>query len=275
MSEASIALLKASGIAVDAGECAGEAREQNAGYFSRMTRGRPFVRVKLASSLDGRTALADGTSQWITGEAARDDGHAWRARACAVLTGVGTVLHDDPQLTVRAIDTQRQPRRIVVDRRAEAPASARMFAGDDPVWMFAAEPAARPLPSNVEVIVMRDAQGRVDLAAMMRELGRRRINEVHVEAGGKLAGALIAAGLVDELLLYFAPCLLGASARGMFAMPPPLSLDAGVKLDVRSIVKVGDDWRVVARIADPAGHESGESAGVAATRADDSMEHNR
>jgi diaminohydroxyphosphoribosylaminopyrimidine deaminase/5-amino-6-(5-phosphoribosylamino)uracil reductase len=251
MSGASLELLKASGIAVDAGEGADEAREQNLGFFSRMTRGRPWVRIKLAASLDGRTALADGTSQWITGEAARNDGHSWRARACAVLTGAGTVLQDDPALTVRAIETPRHPRRIVVDRHAQAPASARIFAGDDPVWVFAASPPQSPLPRNVEVIVLRDRDGRVDFPAMMQELGRRRINELHVEAGSKLAGALIAAGFVDELLLYFAPCLLGDAARGMFAFPSLATLNERVRLDIRSVVRIGDDWRVIARLGEP------------------------
>jgi diaminohydroxyphosphoribosylaminopyrimidine deaminase/5-amino-6-(5-phosphoribosylamino)uracil reductase len=251
MSGASLTLLRAQGIAVDSGVEETKAREQNLGFASRMTRGRPWVRVKMAASLDGRTALADGTSQWITGPAARADGHAWRARACAVLTGVGTVRQDDPQLTVRGIDTPRQPRRVVVDRYAQTSPSARVYAGTDPVWLFVARPPSTQYPAHVEPILMPDANGRVELAAMMLELGRRRINELHVEAGTRLAGALIAAGVVDELLLYYAPCLLGDAARGMFAIPPLESLAARVRLDVREMTRIGEDFRLIARIVPP------------------------
>jgi len=261
MSGASLALLRAGGIAVDSGVEETKAREQNLGFASRMTRGRPWVRVKMAASLDGRTALADGTSQWITGPAARADGHAWRARACAVLTGVGTVRQDDPQLTVRGIDTPRQPRRVVVDRYAQTSPSARVYAGTDPVWLFVARPPATPYPAHVEPILMPDASGRVELAAMMQELGRRRINELHVEAGTRLAGALIAAGVVDELLLYYAPCLLGDAARGMFAIPPLESLAARVRLDVREMTRIGDDFRLIVRIVPPV---NGDAASASA-----------
>jgi diaminohydroxyphosphoribosylaminopyrimidine deaminase/5-amino-6-(5-phosphoribosylamino)uracil reductase len=267
MSGASLAQLRAGGIAVDSGVEETKAREQNLGFASRMTRGRPWVRVKMAASLDGRTALADGASQWITGPAARADGHGWRARACAVLTGVGTVRQDDPQLTVRGIDTPRQPRRVIVDRYAQTSPSARVYAGADPVWLFVARPPATQYPAHVEPILMPDANGRVELAAMMQELGRRRINELHVEAGTRLAGALIAAGVVDELLLYYAPCLLGDAARGMFAIPPLESLAARVRLDVREMTRIGEDFRLIARIVPP---ETGDaqSATVPAQLAD-------
>jgi len=244
----SLEMLREKGVAVVAGLLDDEAREQNVGFISRMTRGRPWVRVKMAASLDGRTALADGTSQWITGAEARADGHAWRARACAVLTGVGTVMQDDPALTVRAVETPRQPRRIVVDRHAQTAATAKVFAGPEAVWVFASEAPRAPFPSNVETIVLRDANGRVDLAALLEELGRRKINELHVEAGAKLSGAFLALGLVDELLLYFAPSLLGDTARGMFALPVLESLEARIRLDIREITRLGDDWRVLARV---------------------------
>jgi diaminohydroxyphosphoribosylaminopyrimidine deaminase/5-amino-6-(5-phosphoribosylamino)uracil reductase len=247
MAGKSVAALRRAGVAVDVGACETEARELNRGFISRMTRGRPWVRVKMAASLDGRTALADGTSQWITGPEARADGHAWRARACAVLTGIGTVLQDDPQLTVRAVETPRQPRRVIVDRHAQTPHTAKILQGD-PVWIFTADPPQVPFPPQVEAISLPDANGRVDLAAMMDELGRRHINELHVEAGAKLAGTLLAQGLVDELLLYFAPCLLGDTARGMFSLPPLASLDARIPLAIREWTRLGEDWRVIARI---------------------------
>ncbi|MEO8132974.1 MAG: bifunctional diaminohydroxyphosphoribosylaminopyrimidine deaminase/5-amino-6-(5-phosphoribosylamino)uracil reductase RibD [Betaproteobacteria bacterium] len=247
MAGASLQALRAAGVEVESGLCEDAARELNPGFISRMTRGRPWVRVKMAASLDGRTALADGTSQWITGSAARADGHAWRARACAVLTGIGTVLQDDPQLTVREVATPRQPQRIVVDRHAQTPHHARILQGD-PVWLFAADWPVTAFPSNVETIVLPDRDGRVDLGAMLDELGRRQINELHVEAGAKLSGTLLALGLVDELLLYFAPCLLGDAARGMFGMPALTRLDARIAVDVRESTRVGDDWRVIARI---------------------------
>jgi diaminohydroxyphosphoribosylaminopyrimidine deaminase/5-amino-6-(5-phosphoribosylamino)uracil reductase len=248
MAGASLAMLQAHGVTVESGVCEREARDQNEGFASRMTRGRPWVRVKMAASLDGRTALADGTSQWITGAEARADGHAWRARACALLTGVGTVLQDDPQMTVRAVATPRQPRRIVVDRHGQTRSTAKIFSGTDAVWVFVAERPRERWPANVEPILLPDPNGRVDLARMMEELGRRRINELHVESGTRLAGALLADGLVDELLLYYAPCLLGDGARGMFTLKALASLDARVRLDVRTIARLGDDWRIIARV---------------------------
>lgn len=253
MSGKSVDQLRRAGVAVATGLCEAEAREINSGFIRRMTRGRPWVRVKMAASLDGRSALADGASQWITGPEARADGHAWRARACAVLTGIGTVLQDDPQLTVRAVETPRQPRRVIVDRHAQTPHAAKILQGD-PVWIFTAGPPPIPFPSRVEAISLPAADGRVDLAAMMDELGRRHINELHVEAGAKLAGTLLAQGLVDELLLYFAPCLLGDTARGMFGFPPLASLDARIPLEIREWTRLGDDWRVIARIKSGTDH---------------------
>ena len=247
MSGRSLRMLEAAGVALAVGPCEEEAREMNLGFFSRIQRGRPWVRVKMAASLDGRTALANGQSQWITGQEARADGHAWRARACAVMTGIGTVLQDDPQLTVRDVPTPRQPRRIVVDRHAQTPPAARVLQGEG-AWIFTAADARPQFGDNVETIRMPDDDGRVDLEAMMRELGRRRINELHVEAGARLAGALIEHGLVDELLIYLAPCLLGDQARGMFALPPMHRLDERVRLQVRECVPVGNDLRLVARM---------------------------
>jgi diaminohydroxyphosphoribosylaminopyrimidine deaminase/5-amino-6-(5-phosphoribosylamino)uracil reductase len=246
----SLQMLQSRGIATAgaSGECADQARELNLGFFSRIQRGRPWVRVKMAASLDGRTALASGESQWITGAAARADGHAWRARACAVMTGIGTLLQDDPQLTVRDVSTPRQPQRIVVDRHARTPAAARILHGDR-VWIVTARAAMADFPTNAEEIRMPDADGRVDLEAMMLEFGRRRINELHVEAGARLAGALIEHRLVDELLLYYAPCLLGNSAREMFTFGPLDRLAARVNLEVKEWARIGDDMRVIARMS--------------------------
>jgi diaminohydroxyphosphoribosylaminopyrimidine deaminase/5-amino-6-(5-phosphoribosylamino)uracil reductase len=241
------ARLRAAGIAVDIGLLEDDARELNIGFVSRMTRGRPWVRMKAAASLDGRTALASGASQWITGEAARADGHRWRARACAILTGIGTLRQDDPQLTVRAIATPRQPRRIVIDRHAQTPPSAKVLEGAGALVVTAGERNAL-WPAGVEVLALPDADHRVDLAALMQALGARGINELHVEAGGKLNGALLAAGLVDELLLYLAPCLLGDPARGIAEFRTGLTrLGSRVALKLHEVARIGDDLRLLAR----------------------------
>ena len=240
--------LRAAGVTVETGLLENEARELNVGWLHRLRHGRPWIRVKVAASLDGRTALENGASQWITGEEARADGHRWRARACAILTGVGTVRQDDPRLTVRAIATPRQPLKVVVDRHGDLPATARVLDGGDVIVVTATTPIAS-FPENVQVITVPDRDGRIDLPAMAKALGEREINELHVEAGAKLNGAMLAAGIVDELLLYIAPCLLGDPARGMFALPAPLErLGDRVSLKVRSIDAVGGDWRVVARV---------------------------
>jgi diaminohydroxyphosphoribosylaminopyrimidine deaminase/5-amino-6-(5-phosphoribosylamino)uracil reductase len=240
--------LRAAGVTVEVGLLENEARELNIGWLHRLRYGRPWIRVKVAASLDGRTALENGASQWITGEEARADGHRWRARACAILTGIGTVRQDDPRLTVRAIATPRQPLKVVVDRHGDLPATARLLDGGDVMVVTATKPSAS-FPDNVQVITVPDRDGRIDLPAMAKALGERELNELHVEAGAKLNGALLAAGIVDELLLYIAPCLLGDPARGMFALPAPLErLGDRVSLTVRSIDAVGGDWRVVARV---------------------------
>ncbi|MBV8380201.1 MAG: bifunctional diaminohydroxyphosphoribosylaminopyrimidine deaminase/5-amino-6-(5-phosphoribosylamino)uracil reductase RibD [Paucibacter sp.] len=205
-----LARLQAAGIQVASNLLADESRELNIGFFARMQRGQPFVRLKAAVSLDGRTALADGRSQWITGPDARRDGHAWRKRAGAVLTGVGTLLADDPRLDVRLVETPRQPLRVLLDSTLRAPASARLFAppGDVLVYTAAESPAAIPA-SNVEIQRMAAPDGRVDLHAVLDDLARRGINELHVEAGAALSAAFLEAGLVDELLVYMAPMLIG------------------------------------------------------------------
>lgn len=242
--------LREAGIPTESGLLDAEAREVNAGFVSRMTRGRPWVRLKLAASLDGKTALLNGRSQWITGEEARRDGHRLRAEACAVLTGIGTVRDDDPQLNVRHVETPRQPLRVVVDSRLETPADARVLAGGGTLVFAAVEAQDRRRTleeQGATVVVVPDANGKVDLAAMMLELGRRGVNEVLVEAGFKLNGSLLAAGLVDELVIYLAPHLVGDAARGMFNLPALEDLGGRRALAVRDMRMVGRDLRVVAR----------------------------
>jgi len=243
------ARLRAAGVAVECGMLADEAREMNIGFLSRIERGRPWVRLKVAASLDGKTALHNGLSQWITSQPARDDGHTWRARACAILTGIGTVQEDDPQLTVRAIYTPRQPRRIVLDSRLGISPTARVLQGGG-TWMVAAranpEKEVALRDAGAEVILLPNANGQIDLAALMRELGKRMINELHVEAGAVLNGALLQAGLVDELLLYMAPSILG-DARGMFALPPLDNMADKYSLRFHEVSKIGGDLRILAR----------------------------
>jgi diaminohydroxyphosphoribosylaminopyrimidine deaminase/5-amino-6-(5-phosphoribosylamino)uracil reductase len=246
-----LAKLAAAGIAIRSGVMADAAYEMNIGFFSRMRRGLPWVRLKTAASLDGMTALHSGESQWITGPEARADGHAWRARACAILTGIGTVKADDPQLNVRAVETGRQPRRVIVDSKLEIDLGARVLSGGAS-WIVAA--AANPdkeaalRAAGHEVIVLPNAAGKVDLPALMRELGRREINEVHVEAGSKLNGSLIREGCVDELLVYLAPSLIG-EAQGMFALGPLDSLEQRQRLKFHEVKQVGADLRILARFA--------------------------
>ncbi len=241
--------LRAAGIAVSCGVLEDDARDMNIGFMSRMRSGKPWVRMKAAASLDGKTALHNGHSQWITSDAARDDGHWWRARACAVLTGIGTVLADDPQLNVRAVDTPRQPRRIVVDSQLQINPQARILDGGG-TWVVTAsadpEKQASLRERGAEVIVLPNAHGKVDLPALMLEIGRRQINEVHVEAGFKLNGSLIREGCVDELLLFLAPSLLG-DAQGLFDLPALASLDGRKSLSFHEVKQIGPDLRILAR----------------------------
>jgi len=244
--------LREAGIEAVAGVCAEDALDVNPGFVARMTRGTPWVWLKLAASLDGRTALQNGESQWITGEAARADGHHWRARSCLVLTGLGTVLADDPQLTVRDAATARAPRRAVVDGRFQIPESVRLFDGGE-VIVFTARrdpaKAERLAARNVQVVELPEATpGRVDLPAMMRWLGSHDVNEVHVEAGASLSGALLAADCVDELLVYLAPVLLG-DARGMTQLPRLDRLDQAHRFAFcDDVVQLGADLRLRARV---------------------------
>jgi len=258
--------LRGAGVRVDVGLLRDEALALNAGFVSRVTRGRPWVRTKLATSLDGRTALVSGESHWITGSAARADGHAWRARACAILTGIGTVLHDDPQLTARDVKTPRQPLRVIIDRHADTPPDARVLQGE-PALIVTAGAHNTAWPATAQWLALPDGGGRVDLAGVLQTLASREINEVHVEAGAKLNGALLEAGLIDELLLYVAPSLIGDPARGMFEFAQPLAaLARRVALEWQSVERIGDDVRIVARVrcAQPAGTSEGPRVDVRA-----------
>jgi diaminohydroxyphosphoribosylaminopyrimidine deaminase/5-amino-6-(5-phosphoribosylamino)uracil reductase len=245
------ARLRAAGIAVEVGPGAAESRELNIGFFSRMLRGTPWVRMKIAASLDGKTALENGVSQWITSEPARADGHAWRARAGAVLTGIGTVLDDNPRLDVRLAPTRRQPDVVIVDSRLETPATANILAPGRLVIVYGAAPAPdrqRALEDRgATVILMPGATGKVDLAAMLRDLARRGVNELHVEAGHKLNGSLVREGLVDELLVYLAPKLMG-QGRDIAAFGPLTELSTAVPLEFHAVDRIGPDLRVIARV---------------------------
>ena len=241
--------LRAAGIDTRCDVLTDAAREMNIGFFSRMERGIPWVRMKSAASLDGKTALPDGRSQWITSAPARADGHAWRARACAILTGIGTVVEDDPQMTVREVATPRQPQRIVIDSRLQIAPEARVLTGGGTLIVAAeSQPEKEAIlrAAGCEVLILPNAHGKVDLAALLRELGRRGINELHVEAGAKLNGSLIREDCVDELLLYLAPTLLG-DARGMFELAAPASLDAARRLSFHALKQIGPDLRILAR----------------------------
>ena len=256
------ARLRAAGVEVELlsvdDPCAMASRELNIGFFSRMIRKSPWVRMKLAASLDGKTALANGASQWITAEAARADGHAWRARACAILTGIGTVLHDCPRLDVRLVETPRQPHLVIVDSKLETPLDAPLFIAGRAVYIYAAarndEKMAALQARGATIIYLpeTDASGKpgakVDLAAMLRDLGQREINELHVEAGHKLNGSMVRAGLVDEFLVYLAPKLIGQGAD-MADFGPLADLASALALEFKSTAMVGPDLRIVARVS--------------------------
>jgi diaminohydroxyphosphoribosylaminopyrimidine deaminase/5-amino-6-(5-phosphoribosylamino)uracil reductase len=245
-----LAQLREAGIDVRCGLLQAEARALNPGFVSRMARGLPWVRMKVAASLDGRTALRNGESQWITGEAARADGHAWRARACAILTGIGTVRDDDPQMNVRLVETDRQPLKVLVDSRLEVALEASLLRTGRVLIACAIDNPGKEAElrdRGCEVIKLSNARGKVDLPALMRELAAREINELHVEAGFRLNGSLLREDCVDELVIYLAPALLG-DAVGMFDLPPLDDLERRRKLSIVSVDRVGDDIRVVARV---------------------------
>jgi diaminohydroxyphosphoribosylaminopyrimidine deaminase/5-amino-6-(5-phosphoribosylamino)uracil reductase len=246
-----LAKLRAAGIEVDCGLMEAAARELNIGFFVRMTRGTPWLRSKIAMSLDGRTALANRVSKWITGEAARLDVQHWRARSCAVLTGIETVLADDARLNVRDVETARQPLRVVLDSKLRMPLTARMLQEKN-VLIYAAVRDSKKIAALEEtgavVSVLPDHNGQVDLPAMLRDLAQRGCNEVLLEAGSTLNGALLRAGLVDELLLYVAPQLLGDRARGIAQLGELTSLDQRVNLKWQDVRQIGNDFRIIVKV---------------------------
>jgi len=252
------ALLQAAGITVAAPLMAVEAETLNVGFVKRMRQGKPWVRLKMAGSLDGRSALANGQSQWITGPEARADGHRFRARAQAIITGIGSLLADDPLLTVRGVAAPigqagqavalAPPLRVVVDSHLRMPTTARILQGGCLVATASRDPikTAALQGAGAEVICLPDAEGRVDLTALLNDLATRGVNEAHVEAGARLSGVFLKAELVDELLLYMAPCLLGSDARGWFDGLQLTSLDQKPELKLQDLRMMGSDIRVQA-----------------------------
>lgn len=245
-----LARLRAAGIVAEHGLMQTEAHELNIGFMTRMTRGSPWLRMKSASTLDGKTALNNGTSQWITGEAARRDGHRWRARACAILTGIGTVREDDPELTVRAVPCERQPLRILVDAKLDVSPRARILHGS-PILIATANddgPLIRSLEADGHrILVLPNSTGKVHLPRLMQALAELGLNEVHAEAGLKLNGSLLREGCVDEFLLYVAPMLVGDMAQGLFRLPELETLEDAMRLSIHDMRMIGDDLRIIAR----------------------------
>jgi diaminohydroxyphosphoribosylaminopyrimidine deaminase/5-amino-6-(5-phosphoribosylamino)uracil reductase len=247
-----LARLREAGIRVETGLMAEAATEAHRGFLARMTRGRPWMRIKSATSLDGRIALANGESRWISSEASRRDVHALRARSCAMLTGIGTVLRDDPELTVRHVPCARQPRRVVIDSRLELPLTAKILAGEPPLVLTVSEDRDRRAALEARgaevVVVPAVAGGKTDLAAVARLLADRGFNEVTVETGARLNGSLLAAGVIDEIVLYLAPLLLGDPAQGLYALPELRTLAEAPRLRIADVRAVGPDLRITARL---------------------------
>ena len=258
----SIDRLKAAQVEVELGDGAAASSALNPGFLSRMTRQKPWVRMKIAASLDGQTALQNGQSQWITGPEARADGHAWRARACAILTGIGTVLEDNPLLDLRLSphtdSPPRMPHLVIVDSRLDTPLDARLFEHTRPdsatprqVWIYAAidnpDKRAALEAKGAQVSLLPNPQGKVDLIALLHDLARREVNELHVEAGHKLNGSLIREGCVDEVLLYLAPQMLGLG-QGMAQWGPLDNLSQALRLEFKETSLIGKDLRVLASV---------------------------
>jgi diaminohydroxyphosphoribosylaminopyrimidine deaminase/5-amino-6-(5-phosphoribosylamino)uracil reductase len=260
-----LAKLRAAGIEVECGLMEAAARELNVGFFARMTRGTPWLRSKIAMSVDGRTALANGVSRWITGEPARLDVQHWRARSCAIVTGIGTLLADDPQLNVRDINATLQPLRVVLDSKLRIPLTARILNKSLPhttassgvedagkLLIYTAVADAKKIEAlekaGASVCVLPDGNGKVNLADMLADLARRGCNEILLEAGSVLNGAMLRAGLVDELILYLAPQLLGDAARGMAQLGELTALDQRVDLKWQDVRQVGNDLRLTLKV---------------------------
>ena len=245
-----IAHLQAHGIEVVSGLMQAQAEALNLGFISRMTRNTPYVRSKIAASLDGKTALNNGISQWITGEAARADVQYWRARSCVILTGVGTVLADNPSMTVRDINVEKQPLRVVVDSALKTPINAKILTGGNVLLAFAHDTdnkSAALSSTGVELLCIPDDQGKVCLKTLLSHLASQQVNEVLCEGGEGLNGALLAQNLIDELLIYYAPKLMGGSAKSMFAMPAFTSMQQALDLQILDVRHIGNDIRLRAK----------------------------
>lgn len=245
-----LSLLKRAKIKVQIGLMKAESEKLNIGFVTRMRHNRPWVRMKIAASLDGKTALNNGSSQWITGEAARRDGHRFRARSCAVLTGIGTVLADDPQLTVRLVETSRQPLKVIVDRRLEIPINAKILHGNGELIFTAGASEERLIAlskAGARPILLPDEKGDVALTKMIQTLATFEINEVLIEAGSRLNGSFIRANLVDELVIYLAPHFIGDAAQSMLSLPELTNLSEKYKLKIQDLRMVGQDIRIIAR----------------------------
>lgn len=244
--------LREAGVEVSSGLMENSAEALNPGFIQRMRSGRPYVRCKMAMSLDGRTAMASGESKWITGPAAREDVQRLRARSCAIITGVGTVLADDPNLTVRlpGLDESRQPLRVVLDPRLSMPVEARLLQqpGDVLIVTASNDQAVRESleRDNTAIVHLPDGLDRIDLPGLLHLLGENEINEVLLETGATLAGAMLQAGLVDELIVYMAPVLMGDAARGLFHLPEIEHMAQRRPLKISDVRAVGEDWRITA-----------------------------
>jgi diaminohydroxyphosphoribosylaminopyrimidine deaminase/5-amino-6-(5-phosphoribosylamino)uracil reductase len=245
-----LARLTAAGVETEIGLLEAESRKLNEGFIKRMIYGHPFVRIKTASSLDGKTALSNGESKWITGEAARHEVHRLRARSCAILTGVNTVITDDPQLNVRGIETSRQPLKVIVDSMLRTPPAAQMLK-EGKTLIACAQPDAKKIAaleaSGAEILSLPQPDGKVDLNALLSRLAQKGINEAMTEAGPRLNGALLAAGLVDEWVQYVAPVLLGDSARGLFELAEPASMGQRMSWRLTDSRQLGNDQRLTWR----------------------------
>ena len=245
-----LARLAAAGIKTEHGLMESQAQELNAGFISRMTKNRPYVRVKIAASLDGKTALANGESKWITGETARQDVQHWRARSCAILTGIGTVLADDPQMNVRHIPNARQPLRVVVDSQLRISPTAKILAGSNTLIAFVSDPNNKVealIEAGAALLNIHSDNDKVCLKQLLNHLAERGINEVMVEAGQTLNGALLALDLVDAFIFYYAPTLLGSAARSMLSIPSLQCMDDRTELSLIDVRQFGQDIRVIAK----------------------------
>ena len=247
-----LAYLAAQGIEIQSGLMQAQAIELNPGFISRMTKNSPFVRSKIAASLDGKTALTNGESQWITGKAARMDVQHWRARSCAIMTGIGTILSDNPSLNVRDIELDRQPLKVIVDSQLRTPINSKVLQNGRTLLAFAIDAqdkAEKLFDAGAELLCIPNNENKVCLKTLLSHLASQQINEVLVEGGEGLNGALLAAGLVDELLIYYAPKLMGSAAKGMFVMPAFTNMNQALNLQILDVRQFGTDIRLRAKLA--------------------------